>query len=228
MCRLRSRLRDLKHSTRTLIQHLAIQSRQAPAMTMPLQFAIGTRKAFANGYAFPYTQQTIGGETIYVCSKGSDFARADEFLVLRYDAGIWTAWDSVIEGTETLRCRQPVFRCDEDITAPGWHTWSTNYAASRAGDGSAVNWAGKLPAETQATWRKTGWSREAYLRYEEKQRIRAGMENAARRYDVAEDYADSSDSSAYSRDCIRALNDLADERRAEQEAQNTNAREGYR
>ena len=77
-------------------------------------------------------------------------------------------------------------------------------------------------------WRKTGWSRESYLRYEEKQRIRAGMENAARRYDVAEDYADSSDSSAYSRDCIRTLNDLADERRAEQEAPNTNASEGYR
>ena len=151
MCRLRNRHRDLKLSTRTLIQHLAIQSRQSPAMTMPSQLAIGTRKAFANGYAFPYTQRTIGGETIYVCSKGSDFARADEFLVLRYDAGIWTAWDSVIEGTETLRCRQPVFRCDEDITAPGLHTWSTNYAASPAGDGSDVNWAGELPAEAQLT-----------------------------------------------------------------------------
>ena len=119
-------------------------------MSRPSKFDIGTKNAFEKGYAFSYTQQTIGSEVVYVCSKGSQWAGADEILVLCEQAGIWTAWDSVIDGA-ILRCRQPVFRCNEDITAPGWHTWSTNHDASSDGDGSAINWAGALKAETRLT-----------------------------------------------------------------------------
>ena len=76
---------------------------------------------------------TIGTKTIYVCTKGSGRARTNEVLVLRCMTGTWTAFDSTVsvDGL-TLPCRQPVFRCPEtDITQPGWHTWQTNYAASR-------------------------------------------------------------------------------------------------
>ena len=117
--------------------------------TEPPTFSIGTQKAFDRGYSFPYTKQTIGGETVYVCTKGSDHARAGEVFVLRSVAGTWTAWDSAMDGPDNLQCRQPMFRSDEDITAPGWHRWSINLNASRAGDGSAANWAGTMQAETR-------------------------------------------------------------------------------
>ena len=50
---------------------------------MPEHLTIGTQKAFDNNYAFPYKKLQIGSETIYVCTKGSQRARAGEVLVLR-------------------------------------------------------------------------------------------------------------------------------------------------
>ena len=133
----------------TMSTDLALALPMSTQPDMPLNFAIGTKKAFERNYAFPYTRRTINDETIYVCNKGSEYGRANEFLVLRHDAGTWTAWDSVIEDHETLRCRQPVFRSNEDITFPGWHTWEKNLDASRENEGSRVTWGGNLMAETR-------------------------------------------------------------------------------
>ena len=66
--------------------------------------------------------------------------------------GTWTAFDSDVSADGfTLQCRQPVFRClATDITQPGWHTWQTNYAASRNdADLFSVDWQGALWAETR-------------------------------------------------------------------------------
>ena len=62
-----------------------------------------------------------------------------------------TAFDSAVSADGlTLQCRQPVFRClATDITQPGWHSWETNYAASRNDAGPAVDWQGALWAETR-------------------------------------------------------------------------------
>ena len=91
---------------------------------MPERLTIGTKKAFENNYPFAYEKKEIGSETIYVCTKGSEWARTNEVLVLRCEAGIWTAFDSAVSADGlTLQCRQPVFRClATDITQPGWHT----------------------------------------------------------------------------------------------------------
>ena len=115
------------------------------------RLTIGTTKAFENKYPFPYEKRQIAGETIYICNKGSDWARSDEVLVLRCERGIWTAYDSAVNAAElTLNCRQPVFRCLEtDITQPGWHKWQTNYAASSDGAGLAIDWQGALWPETR-------------------------------------------------------------------------------
>ena len=118
---------------------------------MPERLTIGTRKAFEKNYPLPYEKKKIGSETIYVCTKGSQWARSNEVLVLRCEKGIWTAFDSAVtaNGT-TLQCRQPVFRCLEtDITQPGWHEWQTNAAADANGDGLSVEWQGALRAETR-------------------------------------------------------------------------------
>ena len=118
---------------------------------MPERLTIGTNIAFENNYAFPYEKRQIGAETIYVCSKGSEWARTNEVLVLRCVTGIWTAFDSDVSADGlTLQCGQAVFRClATDITQPGWHNWQTNYAASRDGAGVAVDWHGALWAETR-------------------------------------------------------------------------------
>ena len=121
------------------------------AVQMPERLTIGTKKAFKNNYAFPYEKKQIGSETIYVCTKGSEWARPNEVLVLRCEREIWTAYDSdVIADGLTLQCRQPVFRClATDITQPGWHNWQTNHAASPNDAGLAVDWHGALWAETR-------------------------------------------------------------------------------
>ena len=132
-------------------------SGQQLALQMPDTFQIGTKKAFDKNYAFPYTKKQVGSEILYICDKGSQWARANEQLVLRYEAGpegaqgTWTAYDSDVnqDGT-TLQCRQAVFRClGADITQPGWHEWETNYAADRNGDGLITDWQGQLWAETK-------------------------------------------------------------------------------
>ena len=118
---------------------------------MPLRFAVGTQKAFEKGQAFVYRMHTISGEDVYICNTGSEWAQKNEFLVLRKDGDTWTAWDSMADSTDntTVQCRQPVFRCKENITVAGWHFWQSNYAASTNNDGSAINWKGRLSAETK-------------------------------------------------------------------------------
>ena len=118
---------------------------------MPERLTIGTKKAFEKNYPFPYEKKQIGSETIYVCTKGSEWARTNEVLVLRCVTGTWTAFDSAVSADGlTLQCRQPVFRClATDITQPGWHNWQTNHAASPNDAGLAVDWHGALWAETR-------------------------------------------------------------------------------
>ena len=78
---------------------------------MPERLTIGTKKAFEKNYPFPYEKTQIGSETIYVCTKGSEWARTNEVLVLRCVTGTWTAFDSAVSADGlTLQCRQPVFR----------------------------------------------------------------------------------------------------------------------
>ena len=118
---------------------------------MPERLTIGTKKAFEKNYPFPYEKKQIGSETIYVCSKGREWARTKEVLVLRCKTGTWTAFDSAVSADGlTLQCRQPVFRCAaKDITKPGWQQWQTNYAASPIDAGVSVDWQGALWAETR-------------------------------------------------------------------------------
>ena len=118
---------------------------------MPEHLTMGTKKAFEQNYPFPYEKTQIGSETIYVCTKGSQWARTNEVLVLRCVTGTWTAFDSAVSADGlTLQCRQPVFRClATDITQPGWYNWQTNVTADPNNAGTAVDWQGDLWAETR-------------------------------------------------------------------------------
>ena len=131
----------------------AVGGQQVPGggQEMPERLTIGTKKAFERNYAFPYQKKQINAETIYVCNKGSDWARKDEVLVLRCVEGTWTAWDSAVLGDrETLQRRQPVFRCvATDITQPGWYEWETNHAATPDNSGFEEDWHGGLRAQTR-------------------------------------------------------------------------------
>ena len=102
--------------------------------------------------AFLYERKEIGAETIYVCNKGSDWARSNEVLVLRCWHGTWTAFDGCLNADgSTFLCRQPVYRCNgKDITKPGWYQWQTNVTADATNQaGLDVQWHGLLWAETR-------------------------------------------------------------------------------
>ena len=58
---------------------------------MPEYFSIGTDRAYERGYEYPYRKQIINMETVYVCSRRSDSARDDEFLLLVHRPDAWGA-----------------------------------------------------------------------------------------------------------------------------------------
>ena len=118
---------------------------------LPETLSIGTRKAFARDNAYPYAKEQIGSEIIYICNKGSEWARPHEVLVLRCENGTWTAYDTdVSPDRKAINCRQAVFRCQgRDITQRGWHTWQINHNASPNDTGFSVDWQGTLWAETR-------------------------------------------------------------------------------
>ena len=100
---------------------------------MPEAFSIGTRTAYDKGYAYLYKKQNIDNETVFVCTKGSDYAEGNEVLVLRCESGVWIAYDSSVTGNELI-CRQQVFRShDGDITKAGMHEWQMNTNANKGG-----------------------------------------------------------------------------------------------
>ena len=59
---------------------------------MPERFSIGTESEFGKEYAFEYEKMLNNEEIIYFCSTGSKWARPDEFLMLRFEEGTWTAF----------------------------------------------------------------------------------------------------------------------------------------
>ena len=108
---------------------------------MPERLIIGTKKAFDNNYPFPHQKKQIGAGIIYVCTKGSQWARTGEVLVMRCENETWAAFDNAVsaDGT-TLQRRQPVFRrLATDISQRGWRKWETNYAANPNDAGLSVD-----------------------------------------------------------------------------------------
>ena len=123
-------------------------------MAWPGALRIGTPEAFEVGEEYRYEHMYISDENLYVCTRGSEWAREDEKLVLRHEiledgSWAWIAYDaSMID--EALYCRQAVFRCvDENITEAGFYTWQTNYNADQVKPGVSINWQGNLVAETR-------------------------------------------------------------------------------
>ncbi len=116
------------------------------------EIIIGT-DAFRNGYAYKYTKESIGGETVYTCTKASQWGRPGEVLVLmnmeENGSVYWIACDSFQDGG-TLRVRQPVFRSAENVTTEGYHQWQTNSKANKDHEtGESVDWTGCLRAFTE-------------------------------------------------------------------------------
>ena len=109
---------------------------------MPESFTTGTQKAFKWNTAFSYERVIICGEIMYLCSRGSDWSRPDEYLILRREGKDWIAYDSgTIQQGETPVCRSPVFRSrGRNITQPGLHEWEINHCASPSDNGLMQEW----------------------------------------------------------------------------------------
>ena len=115
---------------------------------MPEFFSIGTKNAYDGGYEYKYHIDTIAGQTVYVCEKGSEKSIRDEVLVLYQDADGWTAYDSSRTG-EALTCRQKVFRSNDPfIYKEGEHVWQMNKSVSTTDNVDEPEWFGSLCCRT--------------------------------------------------------------------------------
>ena len=54
---------------------------------MPEHLTIGTKEEFEENYALTYKKRLIASEIVYVCSKGSAWARTNEVVVMRCETG---------------------------------------------------------------------------------------------------------------------------------------------
>ena len=120
----------------------------------PDRIAIGTQKRFDNNTPYIYNKVTINGEPMYVCERGSDWARGNELLILRLrttedGSTEWVAYDSSVDEHRVIM-RQAVFRCNNDnILTEGPHVWQKNGAASKTGEAPIQEWEGRLWCETR-------------------------------------------------------------------------------
>ena len=99
---------------------------------MPERLSIRMPSNFGNEYAsFEFQKIENNEEIMYVCKRGSNWARTDERMLLTFTVGSWKVYDSAVLADKiTIHCRQTVFRCDEgNITEPGWHMWHWNVRA---------------------------------------------------------------------------------------------------
>jgi hypothetical protein len=96
------------------------------------RIAIGTKKAFQEGYAFQYDMIDDGA---YVCRTTTETGLEGEVMFfVQIDEGA-TAWHVACEGTilqdGSFEIRQPCFRTRENFWEAGWHAWECNSSRTR-------------------------------------------------------------------------------------------------
>ncbi len=139
------RARSVENSVDQIVMPEDLMTFEATFTAMPLvnacllgSFVIGTKSAFANGYAFPYATMELDGQPgifAFLCEKGSEHATVGEKLVILYDNEWFTAYDGRMTTTETgtlkvINLRQKVFRSKDHIWEKGWHKWQSNQNCS--------------------------------------------------------------------------------------------------
>ena len=137
----------------TLILPTIIEYTKEQYENMPQHLRIIMKTAVWKNEEYLYEKMKLQAtnETFYVCEKGSPWSRPGEHLYLRFRDGKWTAFDSCIlqynSDVIIIDLLQARFQCDgEDITIPGWHTWSTNITND---SGSLPDWKGTLLCDTR-------------------------------------------------------------------------------
>ena len=80
-------------------------------------------------YGFGYAKVSIGHRSIYICSRGSEYCRKGEILILTYESDHWVAWDGQVSSSGEVELRQPVFRTWSSAISPGWIDWEINHNA---------------------------------------------------------------------------------------------------
>ena len=109
------------------------------AKEMPECFSIGTKRAYEKGNEYSYRKQIINMETVYVCSRRSDSARDNEFLLLVRRPDAWVAYDAKRVGNK-LTMRQSTFRSTRNITKAGYHAWQINKTATQEQEFDDPDW----------------------------------------------------------------------------------------
>ena len=92
----------------------------------PERLWIGTPKAYANAYPFPY----VNIDGFFVCStQTTENGRDGEIMaILPFEEGseIWyVAWEGKMAGGQFVP-RQACFRTTDNFWETGWHKWESN------------------------------------------------------------------------------------------------------
>lgn len=96
----------------------------------PGAIEIGTRRVFQNDMQYKYTKIKVGDETCYMCSTPTETGKAGEFLILRYEAPNYVAYEGCSGQDGMLQMRQPCFKSDEVVWEAGDHGWYINESRS--------------------------------------------------------------------------------------------------
>ena len=96
-------------------------------------------------YGFTYRKVSLEHRFVYVCDRGSEYAKPTEVLVMTFDLDQWMAYDAEIS-TGAVELRQPVFRSTADVITPGRHVWQINF---NAGTDQIIS---STPSWREGTW----------------------------------------------------------------------------
>ena len=125
---------------------------------MPQRIAIGTVKAFRNGYDYRYEKHIMSGHgsrCLYVCDTPTETGLPGEKIFIISDGEYWYACEGTVEAGR-FDVRQACFRTKASFWEADWHAWEINgsrhdqpgrqYADGQWTSGS---WSGELQCETR-------------------------------------------------------------------------------
>ncbi len=119
----------------------------------PERLWIGTSKAYANAYPYPY----VNIDGFFVCSTQTTENGWDNeimaILPFRTGSEIWyVAWEGKMAGGQFVP-RQACFRTTDDFWETGWHKWESNPRVCKDNQVPDPEWDSKWSLECETKHR---------------------------------------------------------------------------
>ena len=107
-------------------------------LELPKRLIIRMPTTFGNNFgneivSLEFSKIEDNVEILYECTRGSNWARRDERMLLTFTQGQWIVYDTArLADNVTISCRQAVFHCfSKNMTERGWYMWRWNVDADQ-------------------------------------------------------------------------------------------------